>query len=64
MRLKSLKRSPGEFISSHIAMILAALLGVFLQIAKIHPVLLHALLASEHPDLPFAEIFNVPWFYL
>jgi hypothetical protein len=64
MHLKSFQRSPGEFISSHIAMILAALLGVFLQIAKIHPVLLHALLASEPNDLPIAEILNVPWFYL
>jgi hypothetical protein len=29
---------------------------------KKHPVILHPLVASVHPDLPFARIFNAPFF--
>jgi len=43
-------------------MILSAKPKVFLQIAKIHPVILHPLYASDHPDMPFARIFNIPLF--
>jgi len=43
-------------------MILAAKPRVFLQNAKKHPVILHPMVASDHPDLPFARIFNVPLF--
>jgi hypothetical protein len=62
IRLKSLKHSPGELISSHIAMILAAKLRVILQNAKNHPVILHPFVATDHPDMPFARIFSVPLF--
>jgi len=43
-------------------MILAAKPMVFLQNAKKHPVILLAMVASDHPDLPFARIFNIPLF--
>jgi hypothetical protein len=64
MHLKSLKQSPGRFISSHNAMILAARLSVYLQIAKKHPVILHPLHAPDPPSSPFAGIFNFPLFNL
>jgi hypothetical protein len=62
IRLKSLKHSPDELIPSHIAMILSARLREFLQNAKKHPLILHPLLAFDHPDLPFTSIFNTPLF--
>jgi hypothetical protein len=40
-------------------MVLSARLSVFLQIAKKHPVIFQPLLASDHPDLPFARFFNI-----
>jgi hypothetical protein len=43
-------------------MILSARLREFLQNAKKHPLILHPLLAFDHPDLPFTSIFNTPLF--